>query len=189
MKKSVFSIIVFSILVLAYSPAFADGPADFDNKGINVTYENGEYFLTIPEIDIGDVEFWAKWKLNYNTIGWDFVGYGLTSDVKGEKSASGDYIYNSQKGVLIMEIDWSTFIECGVMVGTFVQFVSPITSTTMTWTDPDPQDADEIIWIRSSGTSGDITGTWSMSKESNTYSVTFNSDGSFTVVGNIGQCD
>ncbi len=188
MKKSVFSIIVFSILVLAYSPAFADGPADFDNDGINVTYENGEYFLTIPDIDIGDVEFWAKWKLNFSTIGWDLIGYGLTSDVKGEKSASGDYIYNSQKGVLIWEINRSTFIECGVMVGTFVQFVSPITQTSMTWTDPDPEDSDQIILTRSSGTSGDIVGTWNTSVGQNSYSVTFNSDRSLTIVGNIVQC-
>jgi len=188
MKKSIFSIIVFSILVLAYSPAFADGPAYFDNKGINVTYENGEYFLTIPYIDIGAVGFWAKWKLNYNTVGWDFVGYGLNSDVKGEMSQGGNYIYNSQKGVLIMESDWSTFLlaDC-IGVGTDVKFVSSITSTTMTWTDPDPEDSFQIILTRSSGTSGDIVGTWNFSKKENSFSVTINSDRSFTIVGNIVQ--
>ena len=62
----------------------------------------------------------------------------------------------------------------------------------MTWYEPhspiDYEDNDNIIWSRSSGISGDIIGTWNATVKQNSYVVTFKSDGSFTIVGNIVQC-
>ena len=191
MKKPVFTALVFSILILSYLPSFADGPINFDALG-NVTYENGEYFLTIPDVEVGEFEAWVRWKLNFATAGWDLVDLGLTSDVTGPFNAGGEYIYNSEKGVLIVDTEWSNYKGCGLDVGTEVWFVSNITSTTMTWYEPhspiDYEDNDNITWSRSSGISGDIIGTWNTSVRQNSYSVTVNSDGSFTIVGNIVQC-
>lgn len=191
MKKPIFTALVFSILILSYLPSFADGPIDFDALG-NVTYENGEYFLNIPDVEVGEFEARVRWKLNYVTAGWDLVDLGLTSDVTGTFNAGGKYIYNSEKAVLIVENEWSNFKGCGLDVGMNVWFVSNITSTTMTWYEPqspiDYEDNDNITWSRSSGTSGDIVGTWNAFLEPNSYFVTFNSDGYFTVVGNIVQC-
>ena len=162
MKKPVFTALVFSILILSYLPSFADGPINFDALG-NVTYENGEYYLNIPEVEVGELEAWVRWKLNFNNAGWDIVDFGLTSDVKGPVNAGGEYIYNSEKGVLIGKTKWSNYKGCGLNVGTDVLFVSSITSTTMTWYEPhspiDYEDNDNITWSRSSGISGDIIGT------------------------------
>lgn len=194
MKKSVFSIIVVSILVLAYSAASADtgGPIKLDENSPFVAYESGEYYLIVPELEIGggEVDYWVKWKLNFNNAGWDLYDYGLTSSATGSRTASGNYIYNSQKGVLIAEIKRSEFLGCGVETGTQVWFLSPITQTSMIWTDPEnPEENDQIIWTRSSGISGDIVGTWNSNVRQNSYSVTFYPDRSLTIVGNIVQCD
>ncbi len=54
----------------------------------------------------------------------------------------------------------------------------------MVWPDID------TTWTRESGTSGDIVGTWKTTDESsgNTRELTFNSDGSFALTGNIVIC-
>ncbi|MEW6569879.1 MAG: hypothetical protein AB1390_01700 [Nitrospirota bacterium] len=76
MRKLACAACAIALSLLLSSQSFADGPVTFNSPG-SITYESGEYYLTIPDISIGGTEFWAKWKLNYSDIGWDLYDYGL----------------------------------------------------------------------------------------------------------------
>ena len=146
-------------------------------------------YLTVPNVEVNGTNFWAKWKLDLNGYNWDFINYGLVSSAIGTRTASGKYIYNAEKGLLIYKFDQSDFYSCGPTVGTGVWFVSPITETSMTWTDPAPRETDLPFELsRSSGVSGDPTGTWNFSSGPNNYSTYVNSDGTITVIGDIVEC-
>ena len=161
---------------------------DFPSCG-NISYENGDYYLTIPQIEVGDIQGWVKWKMNWSNAAWEVVNAGLTPAVKGEFYANGRYVYNSQNGVLFLYYQNTTFLDCGpVKKGLDAYIVTSLDSTTMKWSSWYPGDDLRLTWTRSSGTSGDIVGTWSGTMGPNTYSATTNADGTFSVTGNIVQC-
>jgi len=104
-------------------------------------------------------------------------------------TASGTYTYDPGTSILTLNVTSSDF-ECeGPEVGTEEISVTSITSTTMIWDDEDPEG--QRTWTRESGTSGDIVGTWESSngETGNSWEATFESNGSFSVVGSIVQCN
>ena len=102
-------------------------------------------------------------------------------------TASGTYTYSAGTGT----VNWanSSFpSDCdGPAAGKTDTFtITSITSTTMVW----QKAGDWFAWTRSSGTAGDITGTWSAAdpKTGNALELTVNSDGTVSMIGHIVQC-
>jgi hypothetical protein len=201
MKTKVLTIIAITLFAATIGSASAtDGPIDFMDNTPVITYENGYYYLTISEIQTANplnpsqmVEGWAKMRLNLQNgplnAQWEMVAAGLTSNVKGTNYAGGRYIYYADKGMLVTFTEYSlNSFGCGFRVGTEAFLVSPITATTAVIAVVDPFETIPITITRTSGTPGDITGTWTFAFGPNTGSMTFNADGTFTSVMNIVQC-
>ncbi len=98
-------------------------------------------------------------------------------------TASGTYTWNAGTGVITFNWTSSNF-KCGggPDVGTETMTGVTITSTTMTFTG-----GNDMTFIRSGGTAGDIIGKWTGTDitTGNTYSLTFNTDSSVTLVVNM----
>ncbi len=200
MKAKILTFSTFTLFVVTVvSSGATDGPINFmDNRPV-ITYENGYYYLTISEIQTTVssqmVNGWAKMRLNLQNgplnAQWEMVAAGLTSNIKTTNTAGGKYVYDAGRGFLVVFTDFSlNYFGCGFSPGTQVFLISPITATTATITEVDPEAEDtlEIPLTRASGNPGDITGTWYFAEGANTASITFNADGTFTGVWNIVQC-
>ena len=105
---------------------------------------------------------------------------GTYQAATGAYTASGTYTWNSTKGEIPWNWTTSTFVCEGPEVGTETKKGVTVTSTTMTWTIDD-----DMTWTRSSGTAGDIVGTWtaSDSETGNSWTLTFNADGTMSATG------
>lgn len=113
---------------------------------------------------------------------------GNGGDGAATYTASGTYTYDLGTGILTLNTTSSDF-ECeGPEVGTEEIPVISITSTTMIW---DFGDGEQMTWTRDSGTSGDIVGTWESSdnETGNSWEGTFESNSSFSMTGQIVQCE
>jgi hypothetical protein len=98
-------------------------------------------------------------------------------------SASGTYVYDINTGVLSFTFTSSDFPDCGPYEGTEIVNVDSTSETTMIW------DYGDMTWTRSSGTSGDITGSWNYTDESgNSYDAIINDNGTMSVTGEIVEC-
>lgn len=104
-------------------------------------------------------------------------------------TASGTYTYDSGTGVLTMNWTSSDFTCNGPSVGSGNTSTAIVTATTMTGVGQDSNN-NYFTWTRASGTTGDIVGTWTTtdSTTGNSYMLTFNTNGTMSVVGNIIQC-
>jgi hypothetical protein len=104
-----------------------------------------------------------------------------TNTPTAANTASGTFTWNSGTGVLIFIWKTSNF-KCGggPEIGTETDSGIIVTSTTMTFSE-------EMTFSRTGGTAGDIIGKWTGTDSStgNTYTLTFNSDGTVTLVVNI----
>lgn len=156
----------------------------------------GKVTLTLPakkhKVKFGDMEGYAvvsprNGKKNV------LVKAGKTTTVEGTYkaatgtyTASGTYTWNSTKGKLTFNTTKTDFVCEGPELGTETHTGVTITSTTITWSD----DGSPTTWTRSSGTSGDIVGTWTStdSETGNSWTLTFNADGTFSATGNIVKC-
>lgn len=112
----------------------------------------------------------------------DFEGH--TTGV-GAHHASGMYKWNSTTGVLTWTWKRSNFVCDGPELGKETITGVTITSTTMAWPDGEP-----TTWTRPTGTAGKIVGTWtaSDSETGNSWTLTFKTSGTVSVVGNIVSC-
>lgn len=119
------------------------------------------------------------------------VKAGKTTTVKGTyqaatgtRTASGTYTWNSAKGVITWNCTSSNFVCEGPELGADKQSGVTVTATTMIWSN------DDMTWTRSSGTADDIVGTWAASDSltGNSWTLTFNTNGTFSVVGIIVTC-
>jgi hypothetical protein len=140
--------------------------------------------LTTPEIKLGDIRGWVKWKLNLSNVSWEIVAADLESNLHGISTASGHYVYDPQRHVLILDVENTDSLGCGFNYGVQVWFVSSVTLTTMVISNP--LDEGEITLTRQGG--GRYPGTWNAMLEPNTIFVTLNGDGTFTGVASIVQC-
>ncbi|WP_136810277.1 hypothetical protein [Desulfosediminicola flagellatus] len=107
----------------------------------------------------------------------------------GTHTASGTYTYNPGAASDQLTVDFtSSDFSCeGPEIGTESFTVATLTETYMTW-DMAPGEG-QMELFRESGVAGIITGTWRMEDKGNIYTVTINNDGTFTIVGQIYQCD
>ena len=212
-KSSIIATIFIAFMYLVPVSVFAAGNGtivviaqDTSKKQIaapiyvdNELMGTGKVTLTLPakkhKVKFGDMEGYAivsprsgKKKV--------LVKAGKTTTVKGTYqastgtyTASGTYTWNSTKGKLT--VNWTTtdFVCEGPELGTETKTGVTITATTMTWPE-DGNDNNDMTWSRSSGTSGDIVGTWTASDSTtgNSWTVTFNADGTVSGVGNIVKC-
>ncbi len=113
---------------------------------------------------------------------------GNGGDGAATYTASGTHTYDLGTGILTLNTTSSDF-ECeGPEVGTEEILVISITSTTMIW---DFGDGEQMTWTRDNGTSDDIVGTWEFSdnETGNSWEGTFESNSSFSVTGQIVQCE
>ncbi len=117
--------------------------------------------------------------------GWaDSAVTSGTYTILGTNTASGTGAWNSATGVLSMTWTSSNFTCNGPDLGTQTNTGVTITSTTMTWPN------DGMTWSRPSGTANDIVGTWTSSDSTggNSYTLTVNANGTFSLVGVIVSC-
>lgn len=100
-------------------------------------------------------------------------------------TASGTYTWNSTTGIQTSNWASSNFTCSGPSAGSATTKTGVIiTSTTMTYDGGD-------IWTRSiSGAASDIVGTWTFTNSTtgNSYTMTYNADGTVSLVGNIVSC-
>ncbi|MBI5755878.1 MAG: hypothetical protein HZA12_03045 [Nitrospirae bacterium] len=114
----------------------------------------------------------------------------ITTDLTGGTHASGTYTWNSTTGVITMNSTSSNFVCEGPSLGTDTITGVTIAATTMTWADKGDRDS-PTTWTRTSGTAtaGSIVGTWTATGGTgNSWTLTFNVDLTFSVVGNIVSC-
>ena len=169
-----------------------DAPIYVDNE----LRGTGKVTLTLPakkhKVKFGDVEGYAivsprngKKKVLVKAEKTTTVK-GTYQAATGTHTASGTYTWNSTKGEITWNWTTSTFVCEGPELGTETKTGVTITATTMTWSS----DNDNTTWSRSSGTADDIVGTWtaSDSETGNSWTVTFNADGTVSAVGNIVKC-
>lgn len=176
-------------MILATSPAFAVGfgGINFDGEPyITFDHTTSSFYLTMPEIQAGDLQGWVKWKLNLSNAGWEPVAAGLESDIHGTSTASGNYVYDPQRGVIIFNVQNTDFVGCGLNWGVQVWFISALTPGTVIMSNP--LEGGELTMTRQGEGSG-ILGTWNTIIGSNTFTVTLNGDGTFTALATIVQCD
>lgn len=100
----------------------------------------------------------------------------------GTHTASGTYTWDSNS-TFVLTTTTSDFICNGPELGAQTITGVTVTATTMTWPN------DNTTWTRSSGTAGDIVGTWTSTDTTGTYTLTLNVNGTVSVVGVIVQCN
>jgi len=115
-----------------------------------------------------------------NSTGKDFVATAVLGTYSAS-GAGGDW--NPATGVISWTWTSSTFPCNGPDVGATFETGVTVTSTTMTW----PYSG--MTWSRPGGTANDIVGTWTSSDSvGNSYTLTINADGTFSMVGVIVLC-
>lgn len=147
-------------------------------------------------MSVGGGSYWAQWKLNSNTLGWDIVNGNIMSapaTYGGPQSASGVYVYDTTKQIFYRNVHYSTFLgNCGSWLGKLIYNVTGLTATTMTLVKIalPGEAAQTLTFTRSGGTAGSIIGQWtSVDNSGNTLTHTYNADGTFTLTGNIVTCN
>ena len=103
----------------------------------------------------------------------------------GAHSASGTYAWNASTGTLSINVASTDFTCNGPALGSqTVDTGIAVTATTMNW----PKNG--MTWVRTGGTAGDITGTWTSSDPAtgNGFTLVANAGGSFTLSGTILSC-
>ena len=120
-----------------------------------------------------------------NITGKNFVA----TAVLGTNTASGTYTWNSATGVLALTWTSSNFTCNGPKLGTDTTTGVTITTTTMTLPGGGAETGTDMVFTRSSGTAGDIVGTWTSTESTgNSYTLTSNANGTFSLVGVIVSC-
>ncbi|MEJ2684996.1 MAG: hypothetical protein P8Z71_11450 [Candidatus Sulfobium sp.] len=186
--KALTVVVIAVSVILASSVAFAVGNDQVEITGTPyVTYDSATsaFFLIIPEIQAGEVKGWVKWRLDFGNISWEIVAADLQSNVRGTQTSSGHYVYDSQRGVLILDVENTDFLGCGLSKGIEVWFVSFTSSTMMTISNPL---GEEVLTLTRQGAGIGIVGTWNAAVGPDTYSVILNNDGTFSGIANIAQC-
>lgn len=185
-------LIGLAVAVLGVTMCFgsADAQISFSQGYVNTI--GGDFLLTIPEISSGTVQGWVTWKLNFGTIAWDLVDFGLTADVPklGPRTANGRYVYNAAKAVLVLDIEFSNFLGCGIDRGIEVLDVSGITDTALTFTIIDPlEELQPVLCTRAGGAPGDIVGSWSCNLgDAGSLTMDLKQDRTVTISGVMQNC-
>ena len=73
-------VILFCIPLQMPVNAAGDDPYNLSNSSTSFVYENGEYIMTTTNIIVGGTGYWAKWKLDFNTLGWEYMEHVTFSE-------------------------------------------------------------------------------------------------------------
>lgn len=87
-----------------------------------------------------------------------------------------------------MDVEYTDYVGCGFNWGVQVWFISAVTPSTMTISNPLDAEMGEITLTRQGGGAG-ILGAWNVATESITFSITFNDNNTFIGEANIDQCN
>jgi len=103
---------------------------------------------------------------------------------KGTHNASGTYTWTPATSTLALNWTSTEFTCDGPRIGTETKTGVTVTSTTMAWA------GDNMTWTRTSGIADDVVGIWAATDTSsgNSYTATFNANGTVSVVGVVIQC-
>ncbi|MFO8085966.1 MAG: hypothetical protein R6U27_16785 [Desulfobacterales bacterium] len=170
------------------------GQTPFEFPEVNghfITQIGDDHYLVVEDLLISGEGFWAIWKLNKTNGNWDIILAG--EPASGEKSASGNFFYDSFKEIMIWEIRISSFLGCGGLdAGTHIfssDFSEPsLKLLAIELGAEDDEDVIELEMTRVSGSPGLIYGQWSLIFGSNSYLFNFNADGTMLVSGNVKDC-
>ncbi len=190
--KSLLIGLAVTVLFVTMCFGAADAQISFSQGYVNTI--GNDFFLTIPEIRSGSVQGWVTWKLNLGTIAWDLVDVGLTVDVPklGPRTANGRYLYHAQKSIVVIDIESSNFLGCGLERGIEVLDISGITDTALNFTIVEPLEAGDplsIFCTRAGGAAGDIVGVWSCDLgDVGSLTLDMKQDRTVTITGVMQNC-
>jgi chitodextrinase len=109
----------------------------------------------------------------------------VTGSQSPEYTASGTYSYNHSAGTLVLNVAHSDFPCNGPSIGSQTFTVVSLTATTLVFRE---SGGEEMTWTRTSGISGDITGTWHFTNPGGDYyEFTMRANSSFTLLGRIAE--
>ncbi len=187
-----FFLLLMATIIFFPLNTYGETPFEFSPVGGHfITQIGDDHYMVVEDLLIGGEDFWAIWKLNKTSANWDIVLAG--GPASGEKSASGNFFYDSSKEIMIWEIRFSSFLGCGGLdAGTHIfssSFSEPsLNLLAIELGAEDDADDLELQMTRVSGSPGEIYGRWSLTFDSNTYVFAFNPDGTMLVSGNIKDC-
>lgn len=114
------------------------------------------------------------------------LGSGLVAaSTPTQYTASGTYTYNSGAGILSLNTTSSDFICEGPDIGIENLTVISVSETTALLQEPDGY---QMTWTRTAGTGDDITGTWNETEGPNSWQITLEANGNFSMIGLITEC-
>ncbi|MBF0555022.1 MAG: hypothetical protein HQK96_10785 [Nitrospirae bacterium] len=195
MKQKVLVLVVVLLLTLCTVQSYAI-TIDLGNpvQPYMFTSNNGQSLITIQYIGVNgnNNPYYATWQFNYNTLGWDIVTGSPITNVPATGTFSGQYVFDTASQVVLMSVTNITGSligsSCNVpSLGTMAWAFTNITATSANF---------RFICVggcstgtktmtRTSGTAGNITGTWSQGQQG---TMTFNNDGTFTGTATATSC-
>ncbi len=109
------------------------------------------------------------------------IFYGLAL-AAGDYTASGTYDYDSTAQTMDIKFQTNNFpVACEIHDITLTNVI--LEATSLQWTNEEVDNTQ--TWTRSSGTAGDIVGTWTIADP---LVLTLNADNTFTLVGTNFSC-
>lgn len=189
MKACIMGLFLVAAISLVTLNCYGQTSLEFSKAGKQfITQIGDDHYLVVEDIDFSGAAFWAVWKLNESNANWELFISG--EPTPGEKSASGNYVYDSSKDILIWNINFSLFLGCnGPSTGTsvfFYELTEP--SLRLTSIEMGNKNADILELTRVSGSAGQIPGQWSMTSGPNNYLIIFNADGTMSLSSNVEKC-
>lgn len=92
-------------------------------------------------------------------------------------SATGNFTYSSETNILTIDVDESSFPGD---IGLEGEYYIIISETNMIWTD---DENNELMWSRKYSITDDINGLWTRIVQGINYSLTMNTDNTFSLQG------
>jgi len=189
MKAWIMALFFVAVISLVPLNGYGETPFKFpetDNQFI--TQIGDDHYMVVEHLRLNGARFWGVWKLNESNANWELVYSG--EPTPGEKSASGNYVYDSSKEILIWNINFSLFLGCngpnaGISVYSY-NLSEP--SLRLTSIGVGIKSDENIELTRVSGSPGQIQGQWSMGEGLNSYLLNLNTDGTMYMSGNVQEC-
>jgi hypothetical protein len=189
MKAWIMGLFLVAAISLVTLNCYGQTPLEFPKTDKQfITQVGDDHYLVVEDLDFSGAAFWAVWKLNKSNANWDLFIYG--EPTPGEKSASGNYVYDSSKDILIWNINFSLFLGCnGPSTGTSAfSYELSEPSLRLTSIEVGKKKDETLELMRVSGSAGEIPGQWSMTSGPNNYLINFNADGTMSLSGNVQEC-
>jgi len=189
MKALIMALFLVVAISLVSLNSYAETPFEFpETDSLFITQIGDDHYMVVEEMLFNGTGFWAVWKLNKSNVKWELLYFG--EPTPGEKSASGNYVYDASKDILIWSINFSLFLGCngphaGISVYSY-DLSEPL--LTLTSIGVGIKSDENIELTRVSGSPQQIQGQWSIGSGPNSYLLNFNADGTMSMSGNVQEC-